>query len=164
MGHFHGFGPVTHFFLFAPAINFCMGLASQGIMVYRDEKKFSITFICALWKQFYEKIFLRRLEISLDAYIHHFQLNWITYPNLKNWATFMVLGQSDPFLSFYTSNWFMHGVSISGKNGIYLWKKIFNNIYLRSLGAILWEKKLATTRNIVRLLQSSFSDELDNLN
>ena len=43
-------------------------------------------------------------DILLDTYIHHLQLNWKTSTYLKNWATFMVLGQSDPFLSFYTIN------------------------------------------------------------
>ena len=43
-------------------------------------------------------------------------------------------------------------------------KKLFNNLYLRSLEAILSKKILATPRNIVRLLHSSFSVDLDNLN
>ena len=48
---------------------------------------------------------------------------------------------------------------------VYSWKKkLFNNRYLRSMGAILEKKILAMTRNIVRHLHSSFSVELDNFN
>ena len=70
------------FWLFNTATDFCVRLASRAIVVYGGAKNLFLYLLLFSGSNFMGGKFWSLLEIlcyiSLDTYIHHLQLNWIT--------------------------------------------------------------------------------------